>query len=158
MFGCCRRMNSLKDTTSFDIDALVKFFDPVIQEGRGTDVYQPTYRRQRGSGLGSIFATIGRWLIPFAKKHILPNAIDMGKKVIDDVIVNKANLGESIKERGIEALKSTARSVMGQSGSGRLKRRRSSSSKKVQTGKGRKRRKVVTKRRYKSIKRRSCYD
>src|SRR5262245_30467681 len=113
-------MNSLKDTTTFDIDALAKFFDPTVQEGSGLHAYEPTFRRQRGFGIGSIFRTIGRWLFPFAKKHILPNAVDMVKKVADDVM-KKGSLKESLKERGIEALKKTAASVIGQSGSGAKK-------------------------------------
>src|SRR5882757_10768571 len=104
-------MNSLRDTTAFDIDALANFFNPTIQDGKG-EAYEPRYRRQRGYGIGSIFASIGRWLLPFAKKYVLPSAVAMAKNVASDVMNSggslKESLKQSLKERGIGALKNTA--------------------------------------------------
>jgi hypothetical protein len=160
-------MNSLKDTTTFDFDALVKFFDPTVQHGKG-DTYEPKYRRQRGYGIGSIFASIGRWLLPFAKKYVLPSAVEMAKNVASDVMNSGGNLKESLKdslkERGIQALKNTASNIMTQSGSGRRRRRtrsRSSGTKKrprIQVGKGKRKRTRKSKKTYKIIKPRTCYD
>jgi hypothetical protein len=161
-------MNSLKDTTTFDIDALVNFFDPSIQDGAGAEAFVPRYRRQRGAGIGSIFASIGRWLLPFAKKFVLPNVVDMAKNVASDVMNSggsiKESLTESLKERGKQALKNTAANIMGQSGSGKRRRTRSRTKSvkrtpTLQLGRGRKRKRVKrAKNAYKIIRRPSCYD
>ena len=151
-------MNSLRDTTTFDVEALTKFFDPRVQDGGGAE-YQPTYRRQRGHGWGAIFKTVGRFLIPFAKKFLFPSAVKLAKGVGADFVANPSlqTVKESLRDRGIEALKETASNIVGQSGSGCRKRRKSRSKSRVQSGSG-KRKKPIKSAKYKIINRKTCYD
>lgn len=127
-----------------DIQELVNFFDPSRQRGAGGDYYIPTYRRQRGEGIGSIFRTIGSYLIPFAKKYLLPSALGMVRDVAGDVL-NDGDLRSSLKTRGVEAIKKGISNITNQSGSGLAAKR--------------KKKKSLPKSKYKLLKRiRTCYD
>ena len=59
---------------------------------------------QRGSGLlGSLF----RASIPLVKKGlkaILPEAVHFGKNVIQDVVLDKQKIRQSLKKRGLQSL------------------------------------------------------
>jgi hypothetical protein len=80
-----------------------------------------------GYGLGGLFGAIARRLIPFAKEYILPHALTAAKGIASDVLEDKSKFRESLKSRGIGALKSIGRHVItGQKGSGlrRVKKHR----------------------------------
>lgn len=113
------------------VNDLVRLYSPQI--GRGLDdglvYYKSSYRRQRGAGLGGILGTIARKLIPIAKnilwpaakKYVLPHATQAAKHMAGDVLSGR-NIKESVKERGINALKGIGEGIFTQSGSGRKRR------------------------------------
>jgi hypothetical protein len=105
---------------------LLRLYDP-NQYGAG-EFYRANISRQRGSGFGSIFKSVGRFLLPLVRKHVLPYAAKTAKNVMDDVLEGR-NVGQSLKEHGLAGIKDVGRSVFGsQSGSGsRLKRKTSTS-------------------------------
>src|SRR5690349_16625680 len=84
------------------------------QFGRGIPFYASTIRRQRGSGIGGIFGAIGRKLLPLFKNYILPSVLPAAKSALKnistDIIENKRNFKESLKEHGIGALKEAGKS------------------------------------------------
>lgn len=107
---------------------LLRIYDPRQQYGSG-EFYRANISRQRGSGIGSIFKSIGRFLLPLVKKHVLPHAATTAKNVMSDVIEGR-NVGETLKEHGLKGIKGVGDSILGnQSGSGsRQKRKRKSPS------------------------------
>lgn len=79
--------------------------------------------RQRGHGIGGIFGAIGRRLLPFIGKYVLPHAKTALERVATDVIHNKRNWKDSVKEHGVNALKGVGSSIFTQSGSGVQRKR-----------------------------------
>lgn len=116
-----------------DVNQLARLYSP--QTGRGLEndlqFYKSSYRRQRGAGLGAIFGSIARRLLPFAqnilwpaaKKYVLPHAQMAAKNIAGDIMSGR-NVKESIKERGSTALKSIGEQIKTQSGSGRSRKRK----------------------------------
>jgi len=102
-----------------------RFYHPnQIGGSVGTEpFYQSSLRRQRGAGIGGFFGAIGRRLLPFLQKHVLPSAMSAVRNVADDLLDGR-NLKESIKEHGIDAIKGVGKSVLNQSGSGFQRKRR----------------------------------
>lgn len=82
--------------------------------------YQSPVFYQRGSGIFSLLRGIGRRVLPFLVKNVLPEALDMGRGVVADISSGKANMRQSLKARGITAAKGVARRVAG----GRVKRKK----------------------------------
>jgi len=84
-------------------------------------------RYQRGHGLGSMLGGLfRRFVVPLFKTHgkkVALNALRTGVDVAEDVLGSGRGLKESVKRRVPEGIKRTARSVIGQSGSG-VKRRK----------------------------------
>jgi hypothetical protein len=103
---------------------LLSIYDPRLQQEGFGEYYRANLPRQRGSGFGSFFKSIGRFLLPLVRRHVLPHALSTAKNVMGDVLEGK-NVGESLKEHGLEGIKEVGRSLLdSQSGSG-LKRKRS---------------------------------
>lgn len=98
-----------------------------FQNGNGLPVFQGT-RLQKGRGLGSIFSGLARVAIPLLKntaRHGAKEALRAGINVARDLSEGKS-LKKSIKSRGIEAVKKTAKRTLEgyQKGSGkRIKHR-----------------------------------
>lgn len=126
-----------------DINAMIRLYTPQVGSGHddGLTFYRSNYRRQRGSGLGSIFGSIARRLIPFARnfllpaaqKYVLPHAKQAVKNIADDILSGK-NVKQSLKEHGKTAIKGIGDKILSQSGSGRKRKRNISkrrSSKKI---------------------------
>jgi len=93
-------------------------------------VYFSGVRRQRGAGLGGIFGAIGRHLIPFLSRFILPHAANAVRGIISDAKAKKQPLKESLKEHGQQAFKNVGSELkragsefMNQSGSGKRAKR-----------------------------------
>jgi hypothetical protein len=85
--------------------------------------YKANLRRQKGYGLGGIFGTIAKYVLPFAKDYLLPHAKRAVRDIAVDVVDNKVPFKESLRRRGIGALKSMGKSIItGQKGSGYRKR------------------------------------
>ena len=79
--------------------------DALIQRGRGIGLgsykyYESPYFIQRGHGLGSLFRSIGSFLIPVAKK-IFPAAKSVAKKVVKSQAAK--NIAKELKDSAIDA-------------------------------------------------------
>jgi hypothetical protein len=85
-----------------------------VQNGAGG---MPVYygaRYQRGMGIGSLFKSFARWILPVAKTHVVPVLKDAAKFVGSEAIKTAANiatdaidgkgLNESVKERAKESI------------------------------------------------------
>jgi hypothetical protein len=114
--------------------------------------YRANVRRQKGYGLGGIFGTLARHILPFVKRHVWPHAKQALKDIAVDTVVNRVPIKEAVKKRGIGALKAAGSSVLNQSGKGRRRRKRKkkSTAKKGKTSKSKKRRKLSKKKKPKS--------
>ena len=110
-------------------DELYDVYAPTTQSGNGFDAYVSSYKRQKGYGIGGIFGTIARRLIPLFRDKILPFVLPfakkMGQNVAMDVIEGRQNFSDSLKTHGVEALKDMGRSAIGQSGSGKKRKAKS---------------------------------
>jgi hypothetical protein len=126
-----------------DVNAMIRLYTPQVGSGHddGLTFYRSNYRRQRGAGLGSIFGSIARRLIPFARnfllpaaeKYVLPHAKEAVKNIAGDILSGK-NVKQSFKEHGKTAIKGIGNKILSQSGSGRKRKRNLSkrrSSKKI---------------------------
>ena len=67
-------------------------------------IFTPSYRGGRRRG-GGIFSNIAKTILPFLFKSLKPAVQHFGKNVYRDVIVNKKNIRQSLKNRGKESLK-----------------------------------------------------
>jgi len=103
--------------------------------GGGLAYYRPSVLRQRGSGLGGVFGSVLRSLLPFArnflipaaKKYVLPHAEEAIGNIAGDIFNGRVNIRDSIKSNGVAALKKIGRGVLDQSGCGRPRKRKHSS-------------------------------
>jgi hypothetical protein len=106
----------------------LRLYNPV-QSG-GQPFFQANLRRQRGNGIGGIFGSIGRFLLPLVKKYILPRAATAARNVAKDVFAGQ-NVGQSLRTHGLGGLQSAGREFISdlaqgnlpQSGSGRGRKR-----------------------------------
>ena len=115
------------------VEVFKKLYSPQRQQsggsGEGLQYYRSTYRRQRGEGLGSIFGSLARRIIPFvkshivplAKKYILPHAHKGVTDLVSDVFEGK-NVKQSVKERGRQVFKDISSPGNHQSGGGRKRK------------------------------------
>lgn len=88
-----------------------KFYD---QKGAGGMPIYYGARYQRGMGIGSMFKSFARWILPIAKTHMVPVLKDTAKFVGSEAIKTAANiatdaidgkeLNESVKERAKESI------------------------------------------------------
>ena len=102
-----------------------------VQLGGGLVYYQPSVLRQKGSGLGAIFGSLMRKLLPFAKnvilpaakKYVAPHAKEALKNIASDVINSTDTFGHSLKKNTMNALKRSGSDLINQSGTGRRSKR-----------------------------------
>ena len=95
----------------------------------GSVYFKANQIRQRGHGIGGIFGSIIRRILPFLSKHVVPFAKTALKNVAVDVLDGNRNLTDSLSEHGVSALKGVGQSILSQSGSG-IRRKRKQSKKK----------------------------
>jgi len=118
----------------------------MMDDGR---MYFAGVRRQRGAGIGGIFGSIARRLLPFAQKYIMPHAMEYAKNVVNDLSEGR-KIGESLKENASTAFKNAGQSFFNQYGKGvrrkRLSKRRSKVAKRKQPRKKRTAKRVQKKR------------
>ena len=99
-----------------------------VQQQKGGDDF-PVHVgafRQRGHGIGSVFASLYRRILPFIKS-LAPRALRAGAEIIDDV--GKGNTWKQAKKEAVinripEATSKLAFSDSNQSGSGLRRKRR----------------------------------
>ena len=116
-------------------DEFITLFDDPLVLNRGgalSDIatFQSPVLYQKGSGLFSFLKGIGRRAIPFIIKNVVPEALDMGKGIFDDVTSGQAKLKESLKNRGIRAVRGVARRATTRGGGGRVKKKKKNPKKK----------------------------
>lgn len=99
----------------------------IMPDGR---MYFAGVRRQRGAGIGGIFGSIARKLLPFAQKYLLPHAIEAAKNVVNDLSEGR-KIGDSLKQNASMAFKNAGKSYFDQSGKGISRRRTSARKSKV---------------------------
>ena len=85
--------------------------------------FQSPVLYQKGAGLFSLLRGIGKRAIPFIVKNIVPEALDMGRRILEDVSSGQVKLKESLKDRGIKALRGVARRATVR-GAGRVKKKK----------------------------------
>jgi len=106
-----------------------------IQSGGGLPVFQG-YSRQKGHGLGNIFKSFYKWIVPIVKTHAMPvlkegasvlknEAIKTVANIANDALAGK-KISEAAQERTIEAVNSLSQRAQ-QKGSG-IKRKRKAKS------------------------------
>ena len=74
------------------------------------------YSRQRGSGIGSLAAGVGRVALPFAKKFLLPAVQSIGQELLANAIpefVQVAKKKKSPKQAAKSAIKKTIKMQIG---------------------------------------------
>lgn len=81
----------------------------------------PLQRARRGGGIFSILSGLAKKAIPFLIRNVAPEAVRMGQGVLGDVLEGR-KLRESLKSRGVEALKGVGKRIA--RGGGRIKKRR----------------------------------
>jgi len=86
--------------------------------------FQSPVLYQKGAGLFSFLRGIGRRAIPFIMKNVVPEALDMGKGILDDVATGRDNFKQSLKQRGLSALKGVGRRATTTKGAGRIKKKK----------------------------------
>jgi len=102
---------------------IYQFYNPK-QSGRGIEdlaFYRGNWRRQKGAGLGGILGSIGRRLLPLARRFLLPSAKKAAKNIALDILSGK-NVKESLKDRSKTAIKEVGHQIIDQIGSGRRKK------------------------------------
>ena len=101
------------------------FEDPLVLKRGGalSDIttFQSPVLYQKGAGLFSFLQGIGRRAIPFIIKNVVPEALDMGKRIFDDVTSGQVKLRDSLKNRGLRAVRGVARRATTRGG-GRIKK------------------------------------
>lgn len=101
------------------------------QAGQGA-IMLPRYQPMVGHGLfGSVFKNI----VPFLQNRVLPNAIKGIGGIASDLISGRS-FGESIKSRGLQALKDT---IQPTTQSGKARKRKASVARVTKRAKGKKR-------------------
>ena len=81
-------------------------------------VFNPSVRRG-----GGIFSTIARRVLPFLFNTVKPVVKEFGKNVASDILLNNKPWKETLKKRGVTALKETGRRVFSGSGSSRVRKK-----------------------------------
>ncbi len=115
-------------------------------KGGGLDdirVFIPPHSR-RGGGLFSVLSGFAKRAIPFLMRTVAPEALQMGKGLLTDVLEGK-RLRESLRNRGVAAVKGVGERIVR---GGRVMKKR-----KVGVGKKKKKRKPPTR----QLKRKTCY-
>src|SRR5688572_16811495 len=104
-------------TCNLNEDEFFKLYDP--SQSGGQPFYQANLRRQRGNGIGGIFGTIGRFLLPLVKKYILPTAASTARNIAQDVLAGR-NVGQAIKAHGWDGLKTAGNEFISDVAQGNL--------------------------------------
>ena len=119
--------NSFIPPTRREFDAL--FLEGYVRGGGIDDIRvflpPPIQRTRRGGGIFSILSGLARKAIPFLIRNVAPEAVRMGKEVLGDVLEGR-KLRESLKSRGVEAVKGVGKRIV--RGGGRVRKRQKKNS------------------------------
>lgn len=107
----------------------------------------PVQRGRRGGGIFNVLSGLAKKAVPFLMRNVAPEAMRMGKDVLGDVLEGR-NIRQSLKTRGMAALKGVGRRLVRGGG------RRARKPKKRLTRRGRKK---TNKRKTKRRTRNTCY-
>ena len=78
---------------------------------RSINIFRVHRDKIHGGGLFSFLAAAGKRALPFLKRHILPSAQKMGKKVLTDIISGQ-NIKSSIRSRSKQSLQDIGSSIL----------------------------------------------
>jgi len=81
----------------------------------------PVQRGRRGGGIFNVLSGLAKKAVPFLMRNVAPEAVRMGKDVLGDVLEGR-NLRESLKTRGVAALKGVGQRLA-RGGGGRVRKR-----------------------------------
>ena len=101
------------------------FENNVLKRGGGLEdivVFTNPRRSLSGGGLFSLLSGLVKRVAPVVKRVLLPSALEFGQNILSDLQSGKTDLKSSLKERGMQALKSTGRRIL--TGRGARKRKR----------------------------------
>ena len=110
----------------------ILFDSNVLKRGGGIDdivVFTNPRRSISGGGLFSLISGLVKRVAPVVKRILMPSALEFGQNVLSDLQSGKTNLKNSLKERGIQALKTTGRRIL--TGRGARKRKRKNKKQKI---------------------------
>lgn len=79
------------------------------QKGSGLDYFAGV---QTGSGILSSLIKIATPLVKRGVKAVLPEAINLGKTLASDIILNKKSAKKALRRRGLESIQNLAGSVI----------------------------------------------
>ena len=108
----------------------ILFDNNVLKRGGGLEdivVFTNPRRSLSGGGLFSLLSGLVKRVAPVVKRILMPSALEFGQNVLNDLQTGKNSLKTSLKERGIQALKSTGRRIL--TGRGTRKRKRKNKTK-----------------------------
>ena len=88
---------------------------PVLSGYGSSDIhifkkYRPG--QQRGYGLWSSLANIGKRALPFLRKYIFPTVADLGRNVFNDVVQGNTDFKSSLKKHGKDSLKKVGQKIL----------------------------------------------
>ena len=98
---------------------LTLFRGPHLLRGAGlSDIttFQSPILYQRGGGFFNILKGIGKRALPFIMKHVVPEALDMSKGILEDVTKGQVKLKDALRTRGTRALSGVARRAFSRGG------------------------------------------
>ena len=74
-------------------------------------IYRPPQYYGRGGGVWSFVKGLGRKVLPFLKKYVLPGLYNVGTNVMSDVNEGRGSFKESMKRRGLDEVGDTVKRV-----------------------------------------------
>ena len=114
-------------TCNLNEEDFFRLYNPQSGGAKGDDgavYFKSGIARQRGQGIGGIFGSLLRRLLPFLYKTVLPQALGVASNVVTDLANGKRNFSDSIKEHGLNGIKAVGNSIIAQSGSGKRRKRK----------------------------------
>ena len=89
--------------------------DPILRRGGGMEninVYRSSRYYRRGAGLMSFVRGLGRQVLPFVSKYILPSIYNVGSNVLKDMSENNGSVKNSIKRRGLQGARDVVTKIV----------------------------------------------
>ena len=107
-------------------DFSLLFEDKGLKRGGAIEdisVFTNPRRGLNGGGLFSLLSGLVKRVAPVVKRIIMPSALEFGQNILSDLQTGKSDIKSALKERGMQALKSTGRRFLTGRGSRKRKRK-----------------------------------
>lgn len=103
------------------------FLDGISRGGGLSDIkifYPSSFQRaRRGGGIFNFLSGLAKKAVPFLMRNVAPEVVSMGKNVLSDALEGR-RIRETLKERGIEALKGVGKRIVRGGGKRRKSKRK----------------------------------